>query len=131
MWLAYIHFEKQYGDAKRCDSIFKQAIGRKTDAPEALFEEWLAFHRRYDGVKEYYDALAKIKKHQRFLHKVYEKELERAQTMAVLEVQEEKQFLKRKSEETAKETEEPVKKIKAEQKEEPKKVMQEFKIIEE
>jgi hypothetical protein len=48
------------GDISRCRSLFKQAVSRQLDWPEAVFQAWIAFERECGDLTSTYAALERI-----------------------------------------------------------------------
>lgn len=59
-WLEYIACEREIGELNKVRTLFKQAVNRGLDYPDAIFEGWLAFEREQGDLASLYTALDRI-----------------------------------------------------------------------
>ncbi|KAI9024089.1 hypothetical protein DFJ74DRAFT_667240 [Hyaloraphidium curvatum] len=59
-WLEFIDSERSHGDYEKCRTLFKQAVNRNLDWPEALFDAWLSFEREHGDIHATYAAMERI-----------------------------------------------------------------------
>lgn len=53
-------YSRELGETAKCRSLFKQAINRNLDWPEAIFEAWLSFERESGDLSSLYTAMERV-----------------------------------------------------------------------
>ncbi|KAJ3295545.1 Splicing factor [Borealophlyctis nickersoniae] len=61
LYAEWAAFERTSGSVAKARSVYKQAVARRLDWPERLFEAWLAFEREEGNFTQYYEAYNSIK----------------------------------------------------------------------
>ncbi|KAJ3117310.1 Squamous cell carcinoma antigen recognized by T-cells 3 [Phlyctochytrium bullatum] len=70
LWIEAAQFERDYGNIHEARTLYKQAVARKVDSPEAIFSDYLSFEELFGTMDQYYEALGKIKNREGILAKL-------------------------------------------------------------
>ncbi len=68
VWMEYAMAEVDSGNVPKARTLMKQALVKKVDSHEVLFETWLAIEREHGSLDSLYEAIFRIRNRRRELH---------------------------------------------------------------